>query len=91
MINAKSTKTIPTKIRNNTLSYLRCIKFDKTRKALRLAINKATVTVKGPKWIEVILIVVNVRNINTSKIFESVIYSMVCVVLFAMTLKIRSL
>lgn len=86
MINAKSTKTIPTKMRSNTLSYFKCIKFDNTKNAFRLAINNATVTVNGPKWIEVILMVANVRNINANKTFDSVIYSIVCVVLFAMAL-----
>ena len=86
MINAKSTNTIPTKMRSKTLSYFKCIKFDSTKNAFKLAINSATVTVNGPRWIEVTLMVKNVRNINTTKIFESVIYSIVCVVLFAITM-----
>jgi len=75
-----------TKIRSNKLSYFKCIKFDRTRYALVPAIKSATVTVNGPKCIEVTAIVINVRNKSINKILTNVLYSIVCVVLFAMVI-----
>jgi len=81
------TKTIATKIRSNKLSYLKCIKLERTKKDFKPAMSKATVTVKGPRCIEVMLIVRKVRNNSTNKILDNVLYSIVCVVLFAINFK----
>ena len=83
IINAKSTKTIATRIRSKTLSYFKCIKFESTKKAFKPAMSNAIVTVNAPNCIEVIDIVRNVRNIRTKSILLKVLYSIVCVVLFA--------
>ena len=81
---AKRTKTIATKIRSNKLSYFKCIKFESTKNAFVPAIKRATDTVNGPKCIEVTAIVINVRNKRISRFLMSALYSIVCVVLFAM-------
>ena len=86
-ITTNRTKTIATRIRSNKLSYFRCIKLERTKKDFKPAISNATVTVKGPRWNDVTLIVRKVRNKSTNKIFDNVLYSMVCVVLFAITTK----
>jgi len=84
-ITTNRTKTIATRIRSNKLSYFRCIKLERTKKDFKPAISNATVTVNGPRWNDVTLIVRKVRNKSTNKIFDNVLYSMVCVVLFAIT------
>ena len=84
-ITANRTKTIATRIRSNKLSYFRCIKLERTKKDFKPAISNATVTVKAPIWIDVTPMVTKVRNKSTNKIFDNVLYSIVCVVLFAIT------
>jgi hypothetical protein len=78
------TKTIATRMRSNKLSYFKCIKWYITKVAFTPAINNAAVTVNAPRWNDVISIVTKVRNMSTNKIFDSVLYSIVWVVLFAM-------
>lgn len=65
------------------------MKLDNTKKAFIPAIRSAIVTVNGPKWKEVTLIVSNVQNIRTNKIFARNQYSIVCVVLLAILLILK--
>ena len=82
-IKTKRTKTIPTSILSNKLSYFRCMKYDNTRKPLTPAINKANVTVNETKLKEVTLMVKKVRNMSTTNTRINTLYSVVCELLLA--------
>ncbi len=82
-IKIKSMKTIPTSILSNKLSYLRCMKYDNTKKPLTPAINKANVTVNDTRLNEVTLMVKKVRNMSTTNTLYNTLYSVVCELLLA--------
>lgn len=86
-INAKSTYTIATKILNKRLSYFKCIKLDITTNDFTQAIMSATVSVKAPNSRYATKIVNTVKLSNINNICDKVLYSMICVVLFAIVLK----
>ena len=87
-ISAKSTKTIPTNMRSNKLSYFKCIKYDNTIYALKQAIRSATVTLNAPKLNDVTVIVRKVMNMRKTRILPKTLYSVVCDVLFAIFVNI---
>jgi len=74
-------------MRSNKLSYFRCIKYDKTINALKQAIRRATVTLNAPRLNDVTLMVRKVINMRRTKILPNTLYSVVCDVLFAISVQ----
>ena len=73
-----------TKMRSSKLSYFKCMKLESTIKDLAQAINNATPNVNEPSCKLATEIVENVKNNKINNVFDKDLYSMVCVVLFAM-------
>jgi hypothetical protein len=65
-----SKNTIPTNILNNKPSNLRCIKYKRTKLALKQAIPKATAIANCPASTQVTVIVSAVRNNKAIRIFK---------------------
>lgn len=53
------------------------------------ATNKAAVTVKAARSIEVISIVTKVRNISTNNTFANTLYSVICGLLFDIIISLK--